>query len=167
MENVETIIKELIFGGEITLPDILVIITAIYGIVMGFLGWRSKVKLIKADIQLSSTEKKVTNLCTEFDLLKLGLKYVGDIICTAYLANPNVDEATKKKIALYTTKLEETTHLKLEPVTTQLVDIVTNYVPQTNTVAKQENITAEAQATEKELDTATESVSDVINKLEV
>lgn len=166
MPNVETIIQ-IIFGGKVTIQGIFTIVTAIYGIVMGFLGWRSKVKLIKADRQLTNTEKKIDALRKENETLKQGFKFLGDIICTAYLSNPNVDEKVKKQIAVYTTKLEETTHIDFEPVTTQLVETVTNYVPQTNIVEKQETITAEVKKSEEELDAATASASDVINQLEV
>lgn len=166
MDNVETIIQT-IFGGQITVQGVMTLLVAIYAIVMSIVEWRAKVRLIKADKQLTSADQKLDAQRQELDNLKQGMKYFGDMICTAYLANPNVDEETKKKIAVAATNLEKVANIELSDMTGKLIDTVTEYIPGTNLEEKKEDIVAEAKAAEEIIDTASETASDIVNKLEV
>lgn len=166
MDNVETIIQT-IFGGQITVQGILTIVVAIYAIVMSIVEWRAKVRLIKADKQLTSADRKLDAQREELDKLKQGMQYLGDIICIAYLTNPNVDEDTKKKIAVAATNLENVAQIKLSEMTGKLIDTVTEYIPGTNLEEKKEDIVAETKAAEEIIDTASETVNDIVSKLEV
>lgn len=166
MDNVETIIQT-IFGGQITVQGVMTLLVALYAIVMSIVEWRAKVRLIKADKQLTSADQKLDAQRQELDNLKQGMKYFGDMICTAYLANPNVDEETKKKIAVAATNLEKVANIELSDMTGKLIDTVTEYIPGTNLEEKKEDIVAEAKAAEEIIDTASETASDIVNKLEV
>ena len=166
MESVQSIIQTM-FGGQITVQGILTVLVSIYAIVMSIVEWRAKVKLIKADKQLTSADKKLDAQREELDKVKQGMQYLGDIICTAYLANPNVDEATKKKIAVAATNLEKVSEIKLSDMTTDLINVVTEYIPGTNIEEKKEDIIAEVKAAEELIDTASDTVDDIVNKLEV
>ena len=166
MESVQSII-EVLFGGQITIQGVFNLLMPIYAIVVSIAEWRAKVKLIKADKQLTSADKKLDAQRKELDKVKQGMQYLGDIICTAYLANPNVDETTKKKIAVAATNLEKVSEIKLSDMTTDLINVVTEYVPGTNIEEQKENIVAEVKASEELIDTASETVDDIVNKLEV
>lgn len=166
MESVQSII-EIIFGGQITIQGIMNVLMPIYVIIVSIAEWRAKVRLINADKQLTSADKKLDAQREELDKVKQGMQYLGDIICTAYLANPNVDEATKKKIAVAATNLEKVSEIKLSDMTTDLINVVTEYIPGTNIEEKKEEIIAEVKATEELIDTAAETADDIVNKLEV
>lgn len=166
MENVETIIQ-VIFGGQITVQGVMTLMVALYAIVMSICEWRAKARLINADKQLTSADQKLDAQRQELDHLKQGIKFFGDMMCTAYLANPNVDEDTKKKIAVAATKLEEVAGIQLSEMTEKIVDTVMEYAPGTNIEEKKQDIIAEAKAAEEIIDTASETVSDIVNKLEV
>lgn len=166
MESVQSIVQ-VMFGGQITVQGVLTLLTAIYAIVMSIVEWRSKVKLIKADKQLTSADKKLDAQREELDKVKQGMQYLGDIICTAYLSNPNVDENTKKKIAVAAINLEKVAEIQLSDMTTDLINVVTEYIPGTNIEEKKEDIVAEVKAAEEIIDTASDSANDLVNKLEV
>lgn len=166
MESVQSIVQ-VMFGGQITVQGVLTLLTAIYAIVMSIVEWRSKVKLIKADKQLTSADKKLDAQREELDKVKQGMQYLGDIICTAYLSNPNVDENTKKKIAVAATNLEKVAEIQLSDMTTDLINVVTEYIPGTNIEEKKEDIVAEVKAAEEIINTASDSANDLVNKLEV
>lgn len=166
MESVQSII-EIIFGGQITIQGIMNVLMPIYVIIVSIAEWRAKAKLINADKQLTSADKKLDAQREELDKVKQGMQYLGDIICTAYLANPNVDEATKKKIAVAATNLEKVSEIKLSDMTTDLINVVTEYIPGTNIEEKKEEIIAEVKAAEELIDTAAETADDIVNKLEV
>lgn len=166
MDSVQTIIQN-IFGGQVTIHGVLVVLVSLYALIMSIVEWRAKVKLIKADKQLTSADKKLDAQKEELNKVKEGMKYLGDIICTAYLANPNVDENTKKKIAVAATELEKVSNVNLSGMTKDLINVVTEYVPGTNLEAQKETIVAEVKAAEELIDAASESVDDIVNKLEV
>lgn len=166
MESVQSII-EIIFGGQITIQGIMNVLMPIYVIIVSIAEWRAKAKLINADKQLTSADKKLEAQREELNKVKQGMQYLGDIICTAYLANPNVDEATKKKIAVAATNLEKVSEIKLSDMTTDLINVVTEYIPGTNIEEKKEEIIAEVKAVEELIDTAAETADDIVNKLEV
>lgn len=166
MESVQSII-EIIFGGQITIQGIMNVLMPIYVVIVSIAEWRAKAKLINADKQLTSADKKLEAQREELNKVKQGMQYLGDIICTAYLANPNVDEATKKKIAVAATNLEKVSEIKLSDMTTDLINVVTEYIPGTNIEEKKEEIIAEVKAVEELIDTAAETADDIVNKLEV
>lgn len=166
MESVQSIIQTA-FGGQITIQGIFTILVGLYAIVVSIVEWRAKVKLIKADKQLTSADKKLDAQKEELDKVKESVKYLGDIICTAYLANPNVDETTKKKIAVAATNLEKVSQIELSKATEELITTVTKYIPGTNIEEQKENIISEVKAAEELIDTAAETADDIVNKLEV
>ena len=156
-----------IFGGNISIQGIISLLMPIYVIIVSIAEWRAKVKLIKADKQLTSADKKLNAQREELNKVKDSIKYLGDMICTAYLANPNVDESTKKKIAVAATNLEKASNIELSEMTTKLIDTVIEYIPGTNIEAKKEDIISEVKATEEILDTASETANNIVDKLEV
>lgn len=166
MESVQSII-EVLFGGQITIQGVINLLMPIYMIIVSIAEWRAKMRVIKADKQLTSADKKLDAQKEELDKVKQGMQYLGDIICTAYLSNPNVDENTKKKIAVAATNLEKVSEIKLSDITTDLINVVTEYIPGTNIEEKKEDIVAEVKAAEELIDTAAETADDIVNKLEV
>lgn len=166
MESVQSIIQT-VFGGQITVQGILTVLVSLYALVMSIVEWRAKVRLIKSDKQLTETDKKLDAQKEELNKVKQGMQFLGDIICTAYLSNPNVDEATKKKIAVAATNLEQVSNIKLSEATSKMIDVVTEYIPGTNLQEQKENIVAEVKASEELIDTAAKTAEDIVNKLEV
>ena len=166
MESVQSII-EILFGGQITIQGVFNLLMPIYAIIVSLAEWRAKVKLIKADKQLTSADKKLDAQRKELDQVKTGLKYLGDIICIAYLSNVNVDETTKKKIAVAANNLETVANIQLSDAAEELISTVTTYLPGTNIEEKKEDIIAEVKAAEELIDTAAETADDIVNKLEV
>lgn len=166
MESVQSII-EVLFGGQITIQGVMNLLMPIYMIIISIAEWRAKMRVIKADKQLTSADQKLNEQRKELDKVKQGMQYLGDIIGIAYLANPNVDETTKKKIAVAATNLEKVSEIKLSDMTTDLINVVTEYIPGTNIEEQKENIIAEVKASEELIDTASETVDDIVNKLEV
>lgn len=166
MDSVQNIITN-IFGGEFTFQSIANAIVPVYAFVMSILEARATRKLIKADKELNATEKQVTKLREENTELRAAIGVFGDIICTAYLANPNVDEQTKKKIAVAATKLDEVAKIPLANMSKELIETVNKYVPGTNLEAKKEAIVAEVAKVEEKVDNAIEDISDIVKNLEV
>jgi regulator of replication initiation timing len=166
MDSVQNIITN-IFGGEFTFQSIANAIVPLYAVVMSIKEAIATRRLIKADKELNATEKQVTKLREENSELRTAIGVFGDIICTAYLANPNVDEQTKKKIAVAATKLDEVAKIPLADMSRELIDTVTKYVPGTNLEAKKEAIVAEVARVEEKIDGTVEDVSDIIKNLEV
>lgn len=166
MESVQSIIQT-IFGGQITIQSILTVLVSLYAVVVSIVEWRAKVKLIKADKQLTSADKKLDAQKEELNKIRESMKYLGDIVCTAYLSNPNVDENTKKKIAVAATSLEKVADIEFSKITTDLINVVTEYIPGTNIEEKKEEIIAEVKAAEKVIDAISDTADDIVNKLEV
>lgn len=166
MESVQSIIQT-VFGGQITIQSILTVLVSLYAVVISIVEWRAKVKLIKADKQLTSADKKLDAQKEELNKIRESMKYLGDIVCTAYLSNPNVDENTKKKIAVAATSLEKVADIEFSKITTDLINVVTEYIPGTNIEEKKEEIIAEVKAAEKVIDAISDTADDIVNKLEV
>lgn len=166
MESVQTIVETL-FGGQITVQGIITLLMPIYMIIVSIAEWRAKLKLIRADKQLTATDEKLEAQREELEKVKRSMQYLGDIICTAYLANPNVDETTKRKIAVAATNLEKVSEIKLSEMTEELIQTVTEYIPGTNIEEKKADIVAEVKATEELIDTVSATANNIVNKLEV
>lgn len=166
MDSVQNIITN-IFGGEFTFQSIANAIVPVYALVMSIKEAIAVRKLIKADKDINATEKQVKELKEENKQLREAMGIFGDIICTAYLANPNVEEQVKKKIAVAATKLDELTKIPLANMSKDLIDTVTKYVPGTNLEAKKEAIVEEVAKVEEVVDTVAEDISDIIKNLEV
>ena len=166
MDSVQNIITN-IFGGELTFQSIANAIVPLYAVVMSIKEAIATRRLIKADKELNATEKKVGKLQEETTQVREAIGILGDMICTAYLANPNVDEQTKKKLAVAATKLDEVAKIPLAEMSRGLIDTVTKYVPGTNLEAKKEAIVAEVAKVEEKIDDTVEDISDIVKNLEV
>lgn len=166
MDSVQSIITN-IFGNDFTFQSIAQAIVPIYAVVMSIKEAIAVKKLIKADKELNATEKKVNKLQDETANVKEAIGILGDMICTAYLANPNVDEQTKKKLAVAATKLDEVAKIPLAEMSKDLIDTVTKYVPGTNLEAKKESIVAEVAKVEEKVDDTIEDISAIVKNLEV
>ena len=59
MESVQTIVETL-FGGQITVQGIITLLMPIYMIIVSIAEWRAKLKLIRADKQLTATDAQHT-----------------------------------------------------------------------------------------------------------
>lgn len=166
MASVEEIIQTM-FGGNITVDAVISIFVSLYAVVLSIADWRSKRALIKADKQLTATDKQLTEQKEELDQIKKGLTFLGEMICVAYLGNPNVDENTKKKIAVAATNLEKVAKIKLADTAEKLVTQVTTYIPGTNLEKEREALTTEKKQAEEIVDTSTKTISNIINNMEI
>lgn len=166
MDSVQNIISN-IFGGELTFQSIANAIVPLYAVVMSIKEAIATRRLIKADKELNATEKKVSKLQEETTQVREAIGILGDMICTAYLANPNVDEQTKKKLAVAATKLDDVAKIPLADMSRELINTVTKYVPGTNLEAKKEAIVAEVAKVEEKIDDTVEDISDIVKNLEV
>lgn len=166
MDSVQNIISN-IFGGELTFQSIANAIVPLYAVVMSIKEAIATRRLIKADKELNATEKKVNKLQEETTQVREAIGLLGDMICTAYLANPNVDEQTKKKLAVAATKLDEVAKIPLADMSKDLIDTVTKYVPGTNLEAKKEAIVAEVAKAEEKIDDTVKDISAIVKNLEV
>ena len=75
MPELEQIIQTL-FGGEITVDKITTILVAIFAVIKSFTEWFAKKKLIKADKELSSADKKLAAQQQELNECKQCLQFV-------------------------------------------------------------------------------------------
>lgn len=166
MDSVQNIISN-VFGGELTFQSIANAIVPVYALVMSIKEAIAVRKLIKADKDINATEKQVKELKEENKQLREAMGIFGDIICTAYLANPNVEEQVKKKIAVSATKLDEITKIPLADMSKDLIDTVTKYIPGTNLEAKKEAIVAEVAKAEEKIDDTVKDISAIVKNLEV
>ena len=89
------------------------------------------------------------------------------MLCVAYLANPNVEETTKKKIAVAATNLESISNVALTKTTTTLLESVTTYVPGTNISAQKQAIDDAAKTETTKVTTSAEETNSIIEQLEV
>ena len=166
MDSVQHLISTM-FGGEITVDKVVTMLVGAYAVVKSVTEWRAKAKLIKADKQLTETDRQLKEQKKELEEIKSGLSNLGEMLCVAYLANPNVEETTKKKIAVAATNLESISNVALTKTTTTLLETVTSYVPGTNISAQKENIDKTTQEETSKVTTITEETNSIIEQLEV
>lgn len=166
MDSVQHILLNL-FGGEITVDKVTTMAVGAYAVVKSFTEWRAKAKLIKAEKQLTATDKQLQDQKKELEDIKSGLSSLGEMLCVAYLANPNVEETTKKKIAVAATNLESISNVALTKTTTTLLESVTTYVPGTNISAQKQAIDDAAKTETTKVTTSAEETNSIIEQLEV
>ena len=154
-----------LFGGQITVDKLTTMLVAIFALVKSFTEWFAKKKLIAADKELSSTDKKLAAQKTELEECKQCISLLCNIIVTAYLSSNTVDDTTKKKIAAYSLKAEEVSKIDLTSMTTQLIDTVNNHIPGANLNQIKESIVAEVKSTEEVLDKSIESTKSAIDAI--
>ncbi len=154
-----------IFGGSITADKIVTIAVAIFAAIKSVTEWRAKVKLIKADKELSSADKKLEAQKRELEECKQCISLLCNIMTTAYLSSNTVDDTTKKKIAAYSLKAEEISNIDLTSMTSKLIDTVSQHVPGTNLNQLKEEIKAEVKASEEIIDKAIESTTSAIDAI--
>lgn len=154
-----------LFGGQITVDKLTTMLVAIFALIKSFTEWFAKKKLIAADKELSSTDKKLAAQKTELEECKQCISLLCNIIVTAYLSSNTVDDTTKKKIAAYSLKAEEVSKIDLTSMTTQLIDTVNTHIPGANLNQIKESIAAEVKSTEEVLDKSIESTKSAIDAI--
>ena len=164
MPELEQIIQTL-FGGEITVDKITTILVAIFALIKSFTEWFAKKKLIAADKELSSADKKLAAQQRELGECKQCIALLCNIMTTAYLSSNTVDDSTKKKIAAYSLKAEELSHIDLTTMTMKLIDTVNQHIPGNSLNEKKEAIKAEVKASEELIDKAIESTASAIDAI--
>lgn len=166
MPALEEIIQTL-FGGEISVDKITTIMVAIFAVIKSFTEWSAKKKLIFADKELSSADKKLEAQRQELNECKQCISLLCNIITTAYLSSNTVDDTTKKKIAAYSLKAEEISNIDLTSMTMGLINVVNTHIPGTSLNEKKEAIHAEVKSSEEVLDKAIEGATSAIDAIDL
>lgn len=164
MESVHQIIENL-FGGSVTIDKIVTILVAVFAVVKSFTEWRAKVKLIKADKELSSADMKLAAMKEELNQLKESNSYLADIIVTVFLSSNTLDDTVKKRIVDYATTMEKISSIDLEPMTRKVIETIAEHIPGSSLALRKEEILTETKATEQLLDSAAEDANSMIDKL--
>lgn len=164
MNELEKFIFE-IFGGTITVDKITTILVAIFAVIKSFTEWFAKKKLIAADKELSSADKKLNAQATELAQCKQCISLLTNVMVTAFLTSNTLDDTAKKKIASYSLKAEEISGIDLTAMSTQLIETINQHVPGTTLNEKKESIQAEIKSSEEVLDKAIEGATSAIDAL--
>ena len=166
MESVPELLNVL-FGGQIDVTKILTILVSIFAVIKTFTEWRAKAKLIKADKELSSYDKKLDAQKAEMDKLKESNSILCDVILTCYLSNSSISEETKKQIAAKGEQLEKIANIDVQSNTKKLIEIVKSVNPNAMTAEKEDNIMLEAAVVEKAIDDANDIAKSAIDKIKL
>jgi alcohol dehydrogenase class IV len=166
MESLQYLVQTL-FGGSIEAQEVLAVFVALYSIVMSIYEWRAKLKLIRAEKEKTVLEEKMETQSKELTETRQALALLGDLVCTAYLTNINVDASTKRKLSEIADKLRVLANLNLETTTVELIQKVQSFKESLDMATSTETILTEAKAVEEVLDNALNSAASVLENLEV
>lgn len=166
MESLQEIIT-LMFGGEISVDKITTILVAVFAVVKSCTEWFSKKKLIKADKEISATDKKLADQTTQIEELKKCVGYLSDIVITAYLSSNTIDTETKKRIGNYATQVEKISNIPLSNITEDVITTITKYVPNNTLQEKEEQILNTTKKAEEIIDKVKEHADSLIDKLNI
>jgi hypothetical protein len=166
MGSLEQIIN-VIFGGQITVDQIVTILVGAFAVVKSITEWKAKVKLIQAEKQQTATDKDLAKQRQELQQTKQGLAYLCNIMTTAYLSSNTIDDTTKKRIASYCTQAEKVASIDLTSTTKDLIEVINKHVPGSSLNEKKQDIEANVQLTEELLDSAIQGTTDAIDNLKL
>lgn len=164
MDSVESIVNWM-FGGSVDASKIITIVVAVYAVIQGIVAWRSKLSAIKAAGSLKAQSQDIAQLREEGERTKEAMSSFANVICIAYLSNPNIDPESKKLIASEAKKLETVAGIDLSDVAEKAVDAIEKYVPGTGIADRKAEISANAQLVEDVIDGANEGVQSAIDSI--
>lgn len=164
MNELEQFIN-IVFGGVISVDKIIAIGVAIFAVIKAITEWRAKVKLIKADKELTASDKKLETQQKQLNECKQCISLLCNMMTTAYLSSNTIDDTTKKKIAAYSLKAEEISNIDLTAMTSDLIDTINKHVPGTTLNEKKEEIKTDVKAAEERIDAAVEETTSAIDAI--
>jgi len=155
-----------VFGGRITVDQIVTMLVAIFAVIKSFTEWSAKKKLINSTRTLTSVEQELKEEREENKALKDACSNLAEIVVTAYLSSNTISSETKKELVTMANKLKQNANIKIsEPVTT-LITAVENGVNVDLSDIKEE-LKNKAENLEEILDVANETAQTAIDKLTV
>lgn len=155
-----------VFGGKITVDQIVTILVAIYAVIKSFTEWRAKKRLINSDRTLTAVESELEDAKEEVKALKEACSSLGDIVVTAYLSSNTISSETKKELVTISNKLKENANISLSKPIVELIEAVEQGANVDLADVKQE-IKERTEDIDELLDVANETAQTAIDKLSV
>lgn len=165
MESLNDFVN-VVFGGKVTVEQIISILVAVYAVVKSITEWRAKKRLINSDRTITATEEKVEALTVDNTHLKESVSLLADVIITAYLSSNTVSPDTKKELVTIGNKLKENASISLSQPITYLIEKVEQGADVDLSTIKEE-IKEKTKTAEEVLNIANETAQKAIDKLTV
>lgn len=166
MESLEQIINW-VFGGSVDASKIISILVGIYAVIKSITEWIAKKKLLKAEQQETTTQKKLQEAKEDIGVLKGCVSMLSDVVLTAYLSSNTIPEEVKKQLGHIGSKLNEAAGIDLQPVTSKLIEVITTIAPDSNLQEHKEELEAATEVVEETIDAGNEVVSEAIDKIKL
>lgn len=155
-----------VFGGKITVDQIVTMLVAVYAVIKSFTEWRAKKRLINSDRTLTAVESELEDTKEEVQALKEACSSLGDIVVTAYLSSNTISSETKKELVTISNKLKENANISLSKPIVELIEAVEKGANVDLGNVKQE-IKERTEDIDELLDVANETAQTAIDKLSV
>lgn len=155
-----------VFGGRITVDQIVTILVGIFAVVKSFTEWSAKKKLINSNRTLTAVETELKEEREENKALKEACSNLAEIVVTAYLSSNTITAETKKELVTMSNKLKENANINLSKPVTELITAVEKGANVDLSDIKQE-LKAHSETIEEILDVANETAQTAIDKLTV
>jgi hypothetical protein len=155
-----------VFGGRITVDQIVTMLVAVFAVVKSFTEWSAKKKLINSTRTLTSVEQELKEEREENKALKDACSNLAEIVVTAYLSSNTISSETKKELVTMANKLKQNANIKISEPVTALITAVENGVNVDLSDVKEE-LKNKTENLEEILDVANETAQTAIDKLTV
>ena len=155
-----------VFGGRITVDQIVTILVGIFAVVKSFTEWNAKKKLINSNRTLTAVETELKEEREENKALKEACSNLAEIVVTAYLSSNTISSETKKELVTMSNKLKENANINLSKPVTELITAVEKGADVDLSDIKQE-LKTHTETIEEILDVANETAQTAIDKLTV
>ena len=155
-----------VFGGRITVDQIVTMLVAVFAVVKSFTEWSAKKKLINSTRTLTSVEQELKEEREENKALKDACSNLAEIVVTAYLSSNTISSETKKELVTMANKLKQNANIKISEPVTALITAVENGVNVDLSDIKEE-LKNKTENLEEILDVANETAQTAIDKLTV
>lgn len=155
-----------VFGGRITVDQIVTILVAIYAVIKSFTEWRAKKRLINSDRTLTAVESELQEERKENKELKEACSSLAEIVVTAYLSSNTISPETKKELVTFSNKLKENANINFSKPVTELITAVEKGANVDLSDIKKE-LKERTEDIEEILDVANETAQTAIDKLTV
>lgn len=155
-----------VFGGRITVDQIVTILVGIFAVVKSFTEWSAKKKLINSNRTLTAVETELKEEREENKALKEACSSLAEIVVTAYLSSNTISAETKKELVTMSNKLKENVNINLSKPVTELITAVEKGANVDLSDIKQE-LKTHTETIEEILDVANETAQTAIDKLTV
>lgn len=155
-----------VFGGRITVDQIVTMLVAVFAVIKSFTEWSAKKKLINSTRTLTSVEQELKEEREENKALKDACSNLAEIVVTAYLSSNTISSETKKELVTMANKLKQNANIKISEPVTALITAVENGVNVDLSDIKEE-LKNKTENLEEILDVANETAQTAIDKLTV